>query len=62
LEEHRTFVINLVRYVPYQLCPLCHGKDSNCTVCKGEKIIPMYVISQEDKIEKVEIVPKPRKI
>lgn len=42
--------------VPYQLCPKCNGKGwvyphsaltcstEPCDVCKGAKIIPMYVL------------------
>ena len=49
-------------YVPYQLCPKCHGDgnllrfnspslmstadDAICDVCKGEKIIPMAVVPE----------------
>lgn len=48
-----------VKSVPYQLCPMCHGeriamligtkdwalpKYQKCDICKGEGIIPQYVI------------------
>ena len=47
-----------VSYVPYQLCPKCHGEgnlyrytgpahtDAACDVCKGEKIIPMAIVPE----------------
>jgi len=46
--------------VPYQACPICNGSGEivadgftsgimqACSVCHGEKIIPMCVIKQED--------------
>lgn len=51
-----------ISYVPYQLCPKCHGDGDLlrhnsppllsttavpiCDVCEGEKIIPMAIVPE----------------
>lgn len=54
-------MVKVVKSVPYQKCPLCNGlgminviPDDNsvrkqCSVCEGEKIIPMYCIEPKKK-------------
>lgn len=40
----------------FQLCPNCQGKDPNCEVCEGEKVInvnnglpPSFFVKQNEK-------------
>ncbi|GEM_PF-4024673 len=57
MEKNKYIIQNCV---PYQRCPLCNGTgkgsiDSTamsivCTVCYGEKIIPMHIILEDIKV------------
>ena len=52
--------VEIVKYVPYQLCPKCQGEGTvlnceqgctahghkPCDICHGAKIIPMAVIPE----------------
>ena len=48
----------VVKCVPYQLCPKCNGNGqiintwgsmySNCDVCNGDRIIPMHILNQSE--------------
>lgn len=53
--ENQLFIIpTTVKSVPYQLCPMCHGKryvaisgsmtNEKCDICDGEGIIPQHII------------------
>jgi DnaJ-class molecular chaperone len=58
LDEYIDHLEKEVKYVPYQCCPVCNGTGmvtswypsisllETCTVCKGTKIIPMYVLKE----------------
>ena len=47
--------LNVVKYIPYQCCPICNGLGVvtrlyssavyiDCPTCKGQRIIPQHII------------------
>lgn len=64
-KEIKEIKYTILNYVPYQACPICNGKGriagntygntystsvfSTCPTCNGQRIIPMYVVKENNK-------------
>jgi len=44
-------------YAKYRPCPVCHGKDKECSACGGDRIDKVYI---EDRRSRISVSPDPQ--